>query len=262
MGDTRAELLQMVAAVAALPGVTAIGISGSLDSLPAAGESDIDAFVYCTEMPDAALRKGLPMDGLHVEMFSGGPWGVGDFSRTCGVETFWMYFTEADAQRSLEETLAGMHPGRVGTYYPIGRCATLLGMTALVDDAGFIAAMKAQLTPYPQALSDKLASHHLAALSDVEDLERGVLRQDVLFYHYALDEALDHFLQAIFAMNHVYFPSRKRSMEHISRFAKKPVDCGKRLLQVVRCGGDAELLAESYAHWRELTAELLRLHRG
>ena len=67
-----------------------------------------------------------------------------------------------------------------------------------------------------------------------------------LFFHFALDLFLDSFLQALFAVNREYFPSRKRSEAFIQGFRKKPVDCENRLLQIIRLGGASETLSQSY----------------
>ena len=88
---------------------------------------------------------------------------------------------------------------------------------------------------------------------------RAIRRKDVLFYHATLDLALDRYLQALFALNHTYFPSRKRSPEFIRGFAIKPEDCETRLKQVVALGASAETLEESYRAWQELCRELERL---
>lgn len=96
-------------------------------------------------------------------------------------------------------------------------------------------------------------------MEDVEDLERAAVRKDVLFYHFALDIALDHFLQALFALNRVYFPSRKRSLELAGNFGLKPEDCSERLLEVIRLGGRPEGISQSYSLWKDIINELGRL---
>ncbi len=52
--------------------------------------------------------------------------------------------------------------------------------------------------------------------------------------NFCRDLALDHLLQVLFVLNHVCFPSRKRSASHIEMFGLKPVPCEKRLEGVVR----------------------------
>lgn len=49
---------------------------------------------------------------------------------------------------------------------------------------------------YPDELAEKLIQYHLDELEDIEDSERAMTRKDVIFYHFAMDTAIDHFLQA------------------------------------------------------------------
>lgn len=105
-------------------------------------------------------------------------------------------------------------------------------------------------------MAHKLIAFHLDQLRDVEDLERAVLRNDPLFFHFALDLALDHFLQALFAMNRRYFPSRKRSIELLETFVRKPADCGNRLLKIVELGGSRNSIPQAYSMWRALAQDL------
>jgi hypothetical protein len=83
-----------------------------------------------------------------------------------------------------------------------------------------------------------------------------VQRKDVFFFHFALDLALDHFLQVLFALNREYFPSRKRSEMYLQGFSVKPVACEELLRQVLALGGNAETLAQSYELWKGLVRDL------
>lgn len=79
---------------------------------------------------------------------------------------------------------------------------------------------------------------------------------EVLFYHQVVEEFLDHFLQALYAKNGSYFPSRKRTEEAILKFTKKPANCYKRLLDVVRLGSNADTIEASILELRALAQEL------
>jgi hypothetical protein len=99
-------------------------------------------------------------------------------------------------------------------------------------------------------------NHHSKALGDIEDIERAVQRKDMLFFHFALDLALDDFLQTLFALNKAYFPSRKRSETYLQGFKLKPSGCEDRLRQVVALGGKEETLEQSYKIWKSLVYDL------
>jgi SAM-dependent methyltransferase len=242
--------------------VRAIGLSGGERPDPEPDEGDIDLFVYCTDIPTrderremlASLREAQP---VQIGKLEGGYWGQGDRLSIAGVETWLLYFTLAETRAELEAILAGQYMGRLDSYYyPIGRCAMWKGMRALFDPHDFLASLKKRLHEYPQELALAVIDHHVKALEDVEDLERAVQRKDLLFFHFALDLALDHFLQALFALNRQYFPSRKRSEAYFQDFKLKPAECEERLRQVLTLGGNAETLEQSYEIWDRLVQDL------
>jgi hypothetical protein len=126
----------------------------------------------------------------------------------------------------------------------------------LYERDNFLSSLKERLSVYPEKLAEILTQYHLEGLEDREDLERAVTRKDVLFYHFAMDLAIDHFLQALFSMNKVYFPSRKRTMEFIKNFEMKPERCGERLLEVIKLGSCPQSIEQSYKLWNDLVNEL------
>ncbi len=198
---------------------------------------------------------------LSLEKIFDPHWGMGDLLEIDGAQVWLLYFTCTQALEELEQILTGKQLDRAedGYYYPIGRLATWQNLQVLYDPHGFIQSLQDRLTPYPVELGERLFAYHTGKLSDTEDLERAVQRRDVLFYHFALDIALDHFLQALFALNRVYFPSRKRSLQYIHAFPHQPAECAKRLLDLVRLGGEEAGLEDSYRIWQQLSAALLRM---
>ena len=249
--------------------VRAIGLSGGARPFPEPGEGDIDLFVYCTEIPTQSQRHealaslGESVEQIEIGRSEGGHWGQGDSLVAAGVETWLMYFTLAEARAELEAVLAGQYLGRSDSYYyPIGRCAMWKAMRIFYDPDGILQSFKARLEKYPEGLARAIVAHHIEALGDVEDIERAVQRKDVLFYHFALDLALDHFLQAVFALNKEYFPSRKRSETYLQSFRVKPPGCEQRLRRVVALGGEAETLEGSYEMWQGLVRDLESLAAG
>ena len=264
--DIETAIDQLVQVVACHSAVRAIGLSGGERPLPKPGEGDIDLFVYCAEIPTDHERREvlLPLQGeierLEMSRVESGHWGTGDCLWLAGVETWLLYFTLAEARAELAALLGGQYLGRSDSYYyPLGRCAMWKIMRVLYDPAGVLHSFKSRLTEYPAGLASAVVQHHLTALDDVEDLDRAVQRTDVLFFHFALDLALDHFLQTLFALNREYFPSRKRSEAYLQGFKIKPVSCEQRLRQVVALGGKAETLELSYRTWHDLVRDLQRL---
>lgn len=171
-----------------------------------------------------------------------------------------MYYTIAGMNDEIESTLSGEHPDKEDNYfYPTGRCASFLTMHTLCDKLCYIAAMQKRLYVYPESLAAQLIRYHLDLLADVEDLERAISRKDALFYHFALDLSLDHFLQAQFALNRCCFPNRKRTQSFIEIFTKKPERCAERILDVVALGARGETIMQSYEEFSTLCRELTAL---
>jgi hypothetical protein len=171
-----------------------------------------------------------------------------------------MYFAVAEMNDEIESVLCGSRPDREAEYfYPTGRCASFLSMHILYDEIRYIASMKEKLSVYPESLAEKLYRHHIDKINDEEDFGRAVSRGDVLFYHTTLESAIDHYLQALFALNRHFFPSRKRTAGYVKDFRSKPQNCMERLFDVIVLGSNRETLSCSYGQWDELCKELIEL---
>ncbi len=261
--ETETAINRLVNALASHASIRAIGTSAGERPFPEPGEGDIDLFIYCVEIPARNERQEMLMslrgeiEQVEIGKLESGHWGQGDCFSIAGVETWSLYFTVAEARLELEAILGGSYLGRLDSYYyPIGRCAMWKTMQVFYDPDDILQSFKQRLAEYPQGLAQRVIDHHLKALEDVEDLERAVGRKDVFFFHFALDLALDHFLQALFALNGEYFPSRKRSENYLQNFRIKPAECEQRLRQVVAFGGKAETLEQSYEIWNCLIHDL------
>lgn len=267
MKNLETTLSKLINTIASHEAIRAVGVSGGDRPYPEPGEGDIDLFVYCTEIPTKSQRQALLMSlgdevgQVEIARLESGHFGQGDCLMAAGVETWLLYFTLAEARAEFESILDGLRLDRLDNYYyPIGRLAMWKTMRSLYDPDGFLQFLKDRLAVYPKKLAAAMVSHHLEALDDAEDLERAVGRKDVLFFHFALDLALDHFLQAVFALNREYFPSRKRSEIYLQGFKVKPLECEERLRQVLALGGNVETLELSYGTWNDLIHDLKSLY--
>ena len=256
---------RLINTVSEIDDVCAIGKSGG-EKLPGQGESDIDIFVFCDEIPNVTKRQsainklGAIVNKMKFSETSGKFWGICDFVTIAGIDICLMYFTVAEMNKDINSVLDGTRLDRENEYfYPTGQCATFENMYILYDKNRYIENMKEKLTVYPTVLSEKLFNHHIVKINDTEDFDRAVTRKDVLFYHSTLETAIDHFLQALFAFNKCYFPSRKRSIQFFDNFAYKPINCSERLLRVIERGSKPESLRQSYDIWSELCMEFLEI---
>ena len=257
----------LIGIVKEIDGVLSIGKSGG-ENIPTHNESDIDIFVFCEQIPDVKTRQSalIKLDSviskIKISETVGKFWGVCDFITIDDTEICLMYFAIADINREIEDVLNGSRLDRENEYfYPTGRCATFLSMHIIYDKIGYISDMKDKLSVYPNSFAEKLYNHHICKINHIEDFERAIQREDVLFYHSTLELAIDHFLQALFALNKCYFPSRKRTLHFIENFKYKPLNCSERLLKVIQLGSEAKTLSQSYDIWTTLCKELLDIRR-
>jgi hypothetical protein len=132
----------------------------------------------------------------------------------------------------------------------------LKNINILWDKNKFLNDLKNTLSLYPDKLRKTLIQYHLKKLEDTEDLQRAKARNDVLFYHFALDIAIDHFLQTLFALNETYFPSRKRTLDFIEGFNIKPEGCSEKLLKIIKLGSFSEGISQSFTLWNDMVEEL------
>ena len=265
MHPIQTEFDTLLQTIMRLPALRAIGKTGG-EALPSDGYSDIDLFLFCEQIPALEIRSvhySLFPRSVTVAKFGSSEhphWGLVDSILIGEQEVYLMYFTQSKFTASINAILRGERTEREENYfYPTGRLASIQGMHEFYDTEGYLADIKTRITVYPDALRGAILSRCLPKIDDEEDFMRAIRRKDVLFYHATLDLALDRFLQALFALNRVYFPSRKRSLEFIREFAIKPEDCEARLERVVALGASAETLMESYEAWQSLCRELENL---
>lgn len=260
--NTDEIMAAIIKCISAMTEVQSIGISGST-RFPKAGEGDIDVFIYCDSVPDLAIRKKAmsSIEGmaekLTIDVFCSKQWGTGDLAVVNGVEVWLMYFTLEETISDVESILCGDQILKIGEeYYPTGRLAMFKSINIMFERNNFLGGLKDKFKIYPPELSEKIISHHIYRLDDTETIERAVTRKEVLLYHWALDMLLDHFLQVLFALNHTFFPSRKRTLDYINGFSIRPQNCSSRLLDVIKLGASPESINESYDIWCELVEEL------
>ena len=265
MHPLQTEIDALVQALKRQPSLRAIGKTGG-EALPSDGFSDIDLFLFCERIPSLAERESClrsVADRVTVTKFGETEhphWGLVDSVLIGKQEAYLMYFTQGAFESSVEAILRGERTEREENYfYPTGRLASIQCMHTFYDSDGFLARLQSRISVYPDALRNAVLPRCLLKIDDEEDFMRAIRRKDVLFYHATLDLALDRFLQSLFALNRVYFPSRKRSPEFIRSFAIKPEDCEARLTHIVSLGASADTLEESYSLWQNLCKDLENL---
>lgn len=203
----------LVSILSRMPSVLAVGKTGGAE-LPEGDESDIDLMVVCDAVPPAEARR-LALNPLcgrlthqNLDADHSPYWGVVDFVSLCGVEVCLMYHELSGLETYCGEVRRGERMEKEGGYfYSTGRIASLIGLHTYFDRGGLLARLVGHIRDMPEPLADRMFFHHLAACRDREDFSRAVSRKDPLFYHFVMENALDHFLQALFALNRAWFPA-------------------------------------------------------
>ncbi|MFA6847892.1 MAG: hypothetical protein WCQ94_06155 [Lachnospiraceae bacterium] len=245
--------------------IKAIGQTGSLDEKLIPGKSDIDLFVLCSEIPTMEDRNKMYNSiqnetfELQMEVCDGGQWGYGDILVSDGIDVMPMYFTVREMCDYLEEVLNCKHLEKEGRFYPVGRVASIATIHVLYEKDNTWTDIKDMVNQKPMIFFQKWYKNEISQVIDEEDLGRSELRKEVLFFHQVLENALDHLLQALYAVNKCYFPSRKRTMSAINDFQYRPVDCYERLLHIVQDGTKEETIVQAINELRRITAEVREL---
>lgn len=255
---------RLVSLLSACDDICGIGQTGNINAPLIPGKSDIDLFVICDHVPDRQERLARyqaltdDCDSLQMEACGGGVWGYGDIFVCGGIDVMPMYFTCAEMEGYLREVLDGQHLEKKGRFYPIGRLASIESLHVLHEKEAAWTKLIDMVKVRPQPLFSRWYASERAQMIDEEDLGRAELRHEVLFYHQVVEAFLDHFLQALFARNNCYFPSRKRTEEAIAAFRIKPANCYARLMQIVELGARADTIDQSIAALRSIAEDLMQ----
>lgn len=245
--------------------IKGIGQTGSLDAELIPGKSDIDLFVLCSEIPIREERNKCyesiqsEIFDLKMEVCSGGQWGYGDILTVDGIDVMPMYFTIREMHKYLEEILDCKHLEKEGGFYPVGRAASIATIHILNEKENTWTNMKDIVNQKPKKFFKKWYENEIRQVLDEEDLGRSELRKEVLFFHQVLENALDHLIQSLYAVNERYFPSRKRTMSAIEEFQYKPADCFERLLHIVQNGAGEETIVQAISDLRDISVEVRKL---
>lgn len=228
------KITKILDEVSSIEEIRAIGQTGDINIVLKAGETDIDIFILGDKIPSYEERKAsydknsALFEKCMMNVCVGEDWGTGDIFIIDGVETMLMYFSTEETLKYVNDILEGKHLDSIKGFYPVGRCASLKNINVIYDGLGIFSTLKEKLLIYPDRLKKEMVGFHLGRTNDEEGFGCALLRKDVLFYHQVLEVSIDHYLQALYAVNKTYFPSRKRTKQYIDSFEIKPENCYER----------------------------------
>jgi len=227
-------LTRIVPRLAEVPGVAAIVLGGSRARGIAAEASDHDIGLYfhATAPLDLdrlrRLASGLGDDPAAATVTPIGEWGPrivgGAWLTIGGRKVDWLYREIEAVEASIAEGRAGRVTMAYQPGHPHGFCsATWMGEVALAvplhDPTGAIARMKAETTPYPEALADALARLFRWEVSfAVENGRTAAARGDRTHVAGCAYRALACMAQVLFAMNRRYLINEKGALTEAAAF--------------------------------------------
>lgn len=257
---------KLVAEIAKIDCVKGIAQTGDLNEELIPGKSDIDLFVLCDrKIPSEKERRNVYeclerfCSECRMSVCNGGIWGYGDILIVNDIDVMPMYFTIEEMDQYISEVLKGERLGKEGRFYPTGRLASVETINILYEKGSVWSQLKTKVKSYPEKLFQDLFAYHISCVLDEEDLGRVVLRKELLFYHQVLEDAMDHLLQAIFALNHCYFPSRKKTKKYLESFSRVPENCYVKLETIIQKSTKIETIEESVQELRSVTEDIMNL---
>ena len=245
--------------------IKGIGQTGDINAELIPGCSDIDMFVLCSAIPTEDERKQIYLkysteySKCFMNASNGGIWGYGDILIIDEIDVMFMYFTIEEMNDYLDEVLQGKHLNNEGRFYPTGRLSSIENINILYESDATWTTMKQKVKKYPIDLFEKLFNLHVANILDDEDLSRVVLRKEIMFFHQVLENSLDHLLQALFALNYTYFPSRKRSEQYIENFTNKPINCYERMCKIIQNSVSSKNIEQAVSELKDMKLEIVQI---
>lgn len=270
---------RVVGRVGAIPGITAIVLSGSHARGRAQPDSDIDlGILYSEALPFpleplrlvAAALNDTP-DPVVTGPWEWGPWVNGGAWLTIGGQRVDLLYRSLE---HLERVIAEAEVGRYEVDYaqqpPFGFfSATFLGdlsgCVPLVDPGGRLAPLKQRVATYPEALRHRVVQdQYWAAEFGLQAFARKFAALGDSYGTAAcLARAVHQMVLALFALNRRYLVNDKTALVEIAEFERAPEAFGQRVQDILaHVGTSAHELDRAVSRTGELLREAIALSDG
>lgn len=263
--------MTLAARLAAVEGMRAVVLGGSVARGAADDSSDVDLGLYydpaCPPSIDALDALACELDDRHptgaVTRFGEwGPWINGGAGLTVdGRRVDWLFRDLARIRRVIAESRAG----RPEIAYQIGHphafvSAIYLGEIdcgePLVDPEGVVAELRRLVRPYPPLLQRVLVEKFLfEADFSLRTAEKAAARADVAYVSGCLFRSVASLVQVLFAVNQRYCTNEKGALREIDALARTPDGFAAAATRVLAAPGEtAAALGTSIATLAALVA--------
>lgn len=201
---------------AALSGVRAVVLGGSLATGRDDGASDIDLYVYADPDPDIADRRRISAGGREIEI-DNRYWENGDewVDRATGMGIDVTYRTPGWVEAELDRVL-DRHQASTG--YTTAIWANVAAGVPLSDPSGWYGDLRRRAAaPYPEPLRAAIVAKNLPLLRAARGAYRGqvvkaIARGDLVSVNHRVAALLASVFDIVFAVNRRPHPGEKRQV--------------------------------------------------
>ncbi|GAA4908957.1 uncharacterized protein DUF4037 [Stackebrandtia albiflava] len=273
--SAQAVIDRVFPALTRLPrGRWAAGVGGSLAKREADTHSDVDIYLFVTDLlAPADIQAILAEVADDVPVVGGDPhrlWGRNiDFRHggvlvevtARGIDHVEGCVTDALAGR-ITTTPTVWTPG--GGFHSHSVLADLATLRPLADPFGVVADWRSRLDRYPEALRRAIVARHLPTARfwpDNPHYLSAIARRDVVYTQSIVMQTVHDLVQVLYAVNGEYFGGDKRVAAHLAAFDRAPAGVAATVEELAVPSGPAtvELLNRQHDRLRELVTEVTRL---
>ena len=236
--------------LAAVPGVRAVSLGGSVAAGTDDEASDVDIGLFYSrdDPPDlAALRTGANEldDRGSVELTELGGWGprinAGGWLVVDGRRVDWLYREIEAVEDAVAECRAGRsvpvhQPGHPWGWQPQVYAGEVAYGISLADPSGELARLRRAALPYPEALRDAKLAPLWEADFTLDAAGKSAGRGDVVHVTACLSRVAATLVDAIFAVNRRYLVNEKQAAA-IGKAVEAPSDAWKGLGRILAAPG-------------------------
>lgn len=274
------KLAQQVAdRLAAVDGVTAIALGGSLARGMAHPDSDIDLGIYYnSEQPPSlkVLRQlAAELDDSHASelITAPGEWGLwingGGWLKINGTPVDWLYRDITLVSKVITDCQSGKtnchyYPGHPHGFHDHYYLADIYYCQILHDSNGVLSSFKKTVANYPALLKKTLIEKYLWEASfSIQTSVKAANREDVVYVTGCLFRCIACLIQVLFALNERYINNEKGAIKTTNSLALCPNDFKEIVTKVLgNPGTNKNQLLLSIKTLESLIEEVKKLIKG
>jgi len=246
--------------------VEAIALGGSNTAGSIDRHSDIDLYIYATQVIPLSTRQGIvDKIGASEADLNLTFWDLGDewYDLETGIEVDIIYWDSAWIEGQIERVLES-HQANVG--YTTCFWHTVLNSQALFDRKDWFANLQEKCKrPYPEPLKRAVIAKNHPVLRSVipsyyNQIKKALERGDLISVNHRVAALFASYFEVIFALNEIPNPGEKKILEFVQdRCSKTTSNLQGQIQGILRFAGtgDEKLLKELDALLDELDALLM-----